>query len=192
MEGQIAQRKHDLRARIRGDRLLKTPRERALAAQGLAEKMRLITGETNAVCVSCYLSSPSEPDTSEFLAWARTAELRVLLPITRPDRVLDWAQDDGSHRPTTFGVPETAGTALGSRAIDAADVLFIPAAAVGQDGVRLGWGKGYFDTMLGDMRKCAQVYAVLFDGELLDEVPREPHDRAVDGALTPSKIVRFG
>jgi 5-formyltetrahydrofolate cyclo-ligase len=41
------------------------------------------------------------------------------------------------------------------------------------------------------MEKCPPVYAVLFDGELVEEVPRELHDQAVDGAVTPTRIVQF-
>jgi 5-formyltetrahydrofolate cyclo-ligase len=32
---------------------------------------------------------------------------------------------------------------------------------------------------------------VIFDGELLDTLPRERHDQAVDGVVTPNRIVRF-
>jgi 5-formyltetrahydrofolate cyclo-ligase len=35
------------------------------------------------------------------------------------------------------------------------------------------------------------VYAVIFDGELVDQVPREKHDQTVNGAVTPTRIVRF-
>ncbi|MDQ1485536.1 MAG: hypothetical protein QOJ62_1229, partial [Actinomycetota bacterium] len=35
------------------------------------------------------------------------------------------------------------------------------------------------------------VLAVVHDDEVLDEVPTEPHDRAVSGALTPSGPLLF-
>ena len=34
--------------------------------------------------------------------------------------------------------------------------------------------------------------AVVYDDEVLDEVPYEPHDITVDGVLTPSGLVRLG
>jgi 5-formyltetrahydrofolate cyclo-ligase len=39
------------------------------------------------------------------------------------------------------------------------------------------------------MGKCPPVFAVLFDDELVDEVPRERHDEPVDGVVTPNRIV---
>jgi 5-formyltetrahydrofolate cyclo-ligase len=35
------------------------------------------------------------------------------------------------------------------------------------------------------------VYAVIFDSELVDEVPRERHDQAIDGVVTPTRTVEF-
>jgi 5-formyltetrahydrofolate cyclo-ligase len=33
------------------------------------------------------------------------------------------------------------------------------------------------------------VYAVLFDSELVDEVPRDLHDQPVTGVVTPTRTV---
>ncbi|HEU0257632.1 MAG TPA: 5-formyltetrahydrofolate cyclo-ligase [Microbacteriaceae bacterium] len=191
-----AEEKLALRSRIRAGRRAMPQEERQRAATALGERLRLLTLAADATCVSAYLSSPSEPGTRDFLAWARAAGVQVLLPLSRPDGLLDWAYDadpdaGGGERMTTLGVPESTGTPLGPAAIERARLIFAPAAAVGSDGTRLGWGKGYFDRMLTGMRKCPQVYAVVFDGELLARVPRELHDRAVDGVVTPSKTVRF-
>jgi 5-formyltetrahydrofolate cyclo-ligase len=41
------------------------------------------------------------------------------------------------------------------------------------------------------MENCPPVYAVIFDDELVDEVPSERHDQRVDGVVTPSGIVSF-
>ena len=116
----------------------------------------------------------------------------MLLPISREDGLLDWTVGDGeTETEGLFGLPEAVGEVLGPIAINDVDLILIPAAAVGADGLRMGWGRGYFDKTLGSMEKCPPVYAVLFDGELVDEVPRERHDQPVDGAVTPTRIVQF-
>ena len=53
-------------------------------------------------------------------------------------------------------------------------------------GVRLGPGGGYYDRALAHARPDAVLVAVLFDGELLDEVPAEAHDHRVTAVVTPS------
>jgi 5-formyltetrahydrofolate cyclo-ligase len=111
---------------------------------------------------------------------------------TREDGLLDWTTGDGTtETESILGLPEAVGELLGPIAINDVDLIIVPAAAVDATGLRMGWGRGYFDKTLGSMEKCPPVYAVLFDGELVEEVPRELHDQAVDGAVTPTRIVQF-
>ena len=58
------------------------------------------------------------------------------------------------------GMPEPVGDLLGPIAINDVDLIVIPAAAVDATGMRMGWGRGYFDKTLGSMEKCPPVYAV--------------------------------
>ena len=67
----------------------------------------------------------------------------------------------------------------------------MPAAAVDETGMRLGWGRGYYDKTLGSMERCPPVYGVVFDSELVESVPRERHDQALDGVVTPTRTVEF-
>ena len=55
-----------------------------------------------------------------------------------------------------------------------------------RDGVRLGRGGGYYDRALRLARADAVVVALVFDDELVDELPAEPHDRRVTAVVTPS------
>ena len=125
--------------------------------------------------------------------WARGAGIRVLFPITRTDGLLDWttATDDEEEVLGVAGVPEPVGELLGPIAINDVDLIIVPAASVDASGMRLGWGRGYYDKTLGSMERCPPVYGVLFDSELVDEVPRERHDQAIDGVVTPTRTVEF-
>lgn len=76
-------------------------------------------------------------------------------------------------------------------AINDVGLILVPAAAVDGTGMRMGWGRGYFDKTLGSMDRRPPVFAVLFDDEVLDELPREKHDQPVDGVVTPSGTRRF-
>jgi len=86
-------------------------------------------------------------------------------------------------------VPEPVGEVLSPSAVNDVDLLIIPAAAVDRTGMRLGWGRGYFDKTIGSMENCPPVYAVIFDSELVDAVPRDLHDQAVTGVVTPTQTV---
>ena len=116
----------------------------------------------------------------------------MLLPVSRDDGLLDWAPyDGGDEEDDLIGMPTPTSDLLGPIAINEVDLIVVPAASVDRSGMRMGWGMGYFDKTLGSMEKCPPVYAVIFDSELVDEVPSEVHDQRVDGAVTPSGIVSF-
>ena len=72
------------------------------------------------------------------------------------------------------------------RRLPAADVVVVPALAVDRGGVRLGRGGGYYDRALRHVRPDARLVALVFDDELVDALPVEPHDRRVTAVVTPS------
>jgi 5-formyltetrahydrofolate cyclo-ligase len=57
---------------------------------------------------------------------------------------------------------------------------------VARDGIRLGRGGGFYDRALTHVRPDAVLVAVVFDDELVDELPAEPHDQRVTVVVTPS------
>jgi 5-formyltetrahydrofolate cyclo-ligase len=192
MADEASNQKRALRAELRERRRNLTSTERDAAATGITRNLIDLTGNLSARSVSCYLSGPNDPNTRPYLNWARDNGVRVLLPISREDGLLDWTVGDGeTETQSLLGLPEAVGDLLGPIAINDVDLIVVPAAAVDATGMRMGWGRGYFDKTLGSMEKCPPVYAVVFDGELLDEVPRERHDQSVDGAVTPTRIVHF-
>lgn len=192
MSGDESQQKRALRAELRARRRTATSVELDRATEGLSTHLAQLVTELGARAITAYLPTQDEPDIRPFLQWALGEGIRVLLPISRDDGLLDWvAYDEGEETIGLFGMPEAVGELLGPIAVHEVDLMLIPAAAVDRSGMRLGWGRGYFDRTLGSMETSPPVYAVIFDSELVDEVPTELHDKAVDGAVTPAGIVRF-
>ena len=192
MIADLGNEKRALRAELRQRRRTRTTTERDTDTAALTATLRRFVEERQVRSLALYLSSPDEPDVRPFLDWAIAHDLRVLLPITREDGLLDWAVGDGvSEQEGLTGMPEVVGEVLSPLALSDVDAILAPAAAVGHDGCRMGWGRGYYDKTLGSMANRPPVYAVIFDAEYLDEVPREAHDEPVDGIITPSRIITF-
>ena len=129
--------------------------------------------------VAVYLSFATEPGTGPLIQWLADQRVRALAPTLLPDADLGWME-----------VPD--GAPLGLDAITDAEVILVPALAVDLRGHRLGRGGGSYDRALARVRPGQTVLAVVHDQEVLDAVPFEPHDRVVDGALTPSGVRYFG
>ncbi|MEO6115705.1 MAG: 5-formyltetrahydrofolate cyclo-ligase [Pseudolysinimonas sp.] len=188
----VEARKRALRAELRERRRIRTSTERVADSAALTQNLVDLVSDLGASSLSAYLSTPDEPETRDFLSWTVEQGIRVLIPVSRDDGLLDWAPFDGEAEDTdVLGMPTPTTELLGPIAINGVDLILVPAAAVDRTGMRMGWGMGYFDKTLGSMEACPPVYAVIFDDELVDSVPRERHDMPVNGVVTPGGIVSF-
>jgi 5-formyltetrahydrofolate cyclo-ligase len=192
MTDDASNQKRALRAELRERRRITPSKERSAADASITQHLVDLTTDLRATSIAAYLSTPDEPGTRDFLAWACDHDIRVLLPISRADGLLDWAPYDGKGEDEDLlGMPTPTSELLGPIAINSVDLILVPAASVDRTGMRMGWGRGYFDKTLGSMENCPPVYAVIFDEELVESVPAERHDQRVDGVVTPSGIVAF-
>jgi 5-formyltetrahydrofolate cyclo-ligase len=192
MSGDESHQKRALRAELRERRRIMTAREREQATDPLCAHLVQLASGLGVKSIAAYLPAVDEPNIRPFLNWAEAQNIRILLPISRDDGLLDWTVGDGlTEIEGLFGMPEPVGELLGPIAINDVDLILVPAAAVDRTGMRMGWGRGYFDRTLGSMEKCPPVYAVIFDRECVDWLPSEIHDKRVDGVVTPSAIIRF-
>jgi 5-formyltetrahydrofolate cyclo-ligase len=174
-----------LRERHLARRLQRSPGERDAAAAAVTTT--LLQGLARVRTFAAYVPEQTEPGYGRLPAAFTQLGARVLLPVVaQGSKELAWAVDTGRLAPGRFGLLEPVGPRLGPTAIGTADVVVVPALAVSRDGVRLGRGGGYYDRALAHARPEAVIVALVFDDELVDEVPVEPHDRRVAVVITPS------
>jgi len=192
MTDEVGLLKRALRAELRERRRIMPSVARQEADAAITANLIELTSRLEATSISAYLSTPDEPSTRDYLQWAVDRGIRVLLPISRDDGLLDWASyEAGDEIEDALGMPAPAGEVLSPLAIDEVDLMIVPASTVDRQGMRMGWGRGYFDKTLGSIQQPPPVYAVIFDDELVAEVPSERHDQPVSGVVTPSGILTF-
>ena len=181
-----------LRERLLAARRSVSDDAHAQEAQSLAAHIDALTingGHT----VCAYVPVGAEPGSIEMLDVLLRQADQVLLPVTRTTgddsaMALLWGEyQPGQLVTARFGLLEPAGPWLPSTALADASVVFVPALAVDRAGARLGRGRGFYDRTLVLRNPEACLIAVVRDEELLDEVPREPHDVPMTHALTPGR-----
>jgi 5-formyltetrahydrofolate cyclo-ligase len=172
-----------LRAAALDRRAERTSTERYAAGESIADALRDLL--TKATRVAAYVAIGTEPSTASAVAPLR----EVMLPILLPDNDLDWGVG-AVGAPSTRGLIEPVGPRLGVDAIADCDVVLVPALAVDHAGNRLGRGGGSYDRAL--RRATGLTVAVLYDDELVDAVPTEPHDVRVGAVVTPAGLVLLG
>lgn len=72
----------------------------------------------------------------------------------------------------------------------ALDLIVVPALAVDPAGHRIGYGAGYYDRTLPRYAPPARTVAVVYDYQLLIEIPHGESDVAVDGVITDARVLR--
>ncbi len=144
-----------------------------------------------AATVAAYVSVGREPGTHELVEAVRGSGRHVILPRLLPDGDLDWVRHSGDLERASRGLLEPPGEGLGPAAIATADVVLVPGLAVDASGHRLGRGGGSYDRALGRVPVGTFVCVLLYDEEVLPDVPVEAHDRTVTHVCTPSGLRRL-
>lgn len=187
--------KAEWRARLQAARrALSAQRRAARAATLTAAALRLVEATGSPVCA--YLPIGSEPGSPELVAALVAAGHEVLLPVVpAAPGPLDWATYTGpeSLAPGPLGLRQPTGPRRGPAAIAAARLVLVPGLAADRTGRRLGRGGGYYDRTLPLAGPAVPRVVVLYDEELVAEVPAEPHDqRVTDALLTDAGHVPLG
>ena len=69
------------------------------------------------------------------------------------------------------------------------DVVIVPAVAYDKNCYRLGYGGGFYDRFLENLREDAVTVGIAFDLQIFDEIPKESHDAQLDYIVTESTIL---
>lgn len=162
-----------VRAARRSARDQRSAQEREEAAAALRDHLAPVLDRLPpGAVVSSYTAWKTEPPTHLLNADVRARGLDLILPVVLDDLDLDWARPESEER-------------LGVDIIGTAHLLLMPALAIAKDGMRLGQGGGCYDRVLLRVREEVPLVAIVHDDEVTARVPKEPHDRPVDGVVTP-------
>ncbi len=130
-----------------------------------------------------YNSFSSEASTKKLIEYLLNEGKKVFLPRVNGDTMQAVAYS-GSFTKGAFGIEEPAGEEY----LGDIDVCVLPLLAVDKNGVRLGYGGGYYDKFLNGKKIIKIAYA--FDFQVVEELECEPFDVKVDIILTEKRVMR--
>ena len=186
------------------------PMRRALRREALARRRALTQTEymqrSQAVCQHLVAGFPQlaflrvgfcwpvnqEPDVRAALATWRDAGDSAFVALLPVVLAADTALAFRNWRPSTamvtdrYGIPSPAdGDFLQPQA------LLIPLLAFDASGFRLGYGGGYFDRTLANLRPRPLAIGIGFELCRVETVHPEAHDERLDAVITEEGITRF-
>jgi 5-formyltetrahydrofolate cyclo-ligase len=156
---------------------------------GLATQLFSLAKNLGAQVIAAYLPFGTEPNIGDFVSGAHAHGLDLIMPVSNPDGRLHWVHYTGLSAPGIFGFDEPVGEPANLIEVD---LILIPATAVDQNGNRLGKGKGFYDIALAQEGVNAPIAAVVYEPEVLTDLPVENHDQPVNYVVTPVRTIAVG
>jgi 5-formyltetrahydrofolate cyclo-ligase len=153
-------------------------------ANAIGSQLLKLCEQLGARNVGIYLSFGSEPVTDVFVIGAKAAGVTLFAPRTGAESSMEFARLEGATESNKLGFLQPVGDLIEA---DGLDLIIAPALSVDAFGNRLGRGGGFFDRYLDHFE--GPVAAVVYEHELVPELPSELHDRPVQYAVTPTGIL---
>lgn len=188
----LIDRKRALRAAIMIRRQGLDEDERRVAAAGLLDIYQLECPVEVPAVVSGFWPIKDEIDIRPLMTHLHGEGYRVALPVVqgRGQRLSFRAWQPGD--PLESGVFGTLQPLAGCETLEP-DVLLVPLLACDAEGWRLGYGGGFYDRTLEDLRRRRKVTAigVGFDLQFVPDVPHGADDQRLDWLLTDRRACAF-
>jgi len=73
--------------------------------------------------------------------------------------------------------------------LDSIDIAIVPGIAMDEKGGRIGSGDGYYDRIIPDLPLTTRKVGLVFEGQLIPQVPMESHDKHVDIIITEKRVI---
>lgn len=188
----LREAKRSLRERVLAARDSLPPEFRAAASAAIGTALTARADFAAASTVLLTLPFGSEWDSMALLLAALERGKAVVLPrVNATARTLELCRLTEPSRdvlPGYRGIPEPQ-SHCALIAADAIDWVLVPGVAFDTEGHRLGYGGGYYDRLLPQLRSDAARIAGGYEMQLVDRVPAAPHDVPVQALATETRTL---
>lgn len=193
----LIEEKAALRRRLRQARAALRPAERVQAerkANALLKRCIKRGGK-----IGLYWPVGKEMRLHGLLQAALQRGAQVYLPYIEPNKRRLWftrytaaktQQRERRGSRSKLDIPQFAGNKI---RVHRLDLLLVPLVGIDKQGYRLGQAGGFYDATLAQMkyRRRVRTLGVGFACQMVDALPREPHDLPLDGFVCERGCFRF-
>lgn len=192
--------KQVIRQRIIADRKKLTAAEIACLSHDISVRIAGLDVYRKANMVLAYMSFGAEYVTEALVQQALRDDKCVLLPkVNGVTKELDiYCVADLQHdlMPGQWNIPEPLVERCPRMdSLQEVDFILLPGVAFGRDGVRLGYGGGFYDKLLKRIADANQgrlpaLVAGAFAMQLVEGIPQEIHDYKVEWVVTENETIQ--
>ncbi|MEY4730029.1 MAG: hypothetical protein RL020_1187 [Pseudomonadota bacterium] len=189
---QIAKQKAELRWVMLDKRDALGEVNRAEFNRIITNKLLVLPEYKAAKTILAYKNIGSEFNTTEFIRDVLASGKMLVLPkVNKQKKILDTYR---VHHPDTqlvegvWGIAEPDPQKCEPISICEVDFVLVPGLAFDAQGQRIGYGGGYYDKLLVNRNKNAQIIAAAYSIQLVASIPALAYDLKVEKIVTENSI----
>jgi len=186
-------RKKDLRESMLIKRDMLSPQERMRKSLMIKRRFFSTPEYKEAGVIAYYMSFRSEVETENMIRESLKLGKKVVLPVSRVKRkelqMVYVKNFDKDFKPGTYGILEPKNTKVKLDDLSQLDIVVLPGSVFDLSGYRLGYGGGYYDRFLQTLGSETVIIGLAYEFQVVNEVPREPHDIPVHQIVTENRII---
>lgn len=190
--GAEAKKKASLRQQALARRNALSAEAQAAASAIIAERAAALVDSLRPASVSLYRAIRSECETQSLIErlWATGVETGLPAVVDGDTLVFRHYAPGDQTVVAAFGTREPP---PGARQI-VPDLIVMPMVAFDRAGMRLGYGRGYYDFAINRLRDAGQqprLVGLAFSVQEVETIPAEPHDVRLDYIVTEKETLEF-
>lgn len=186
----IHEAKHAIRRAARDARCALDAETCASHAIAAAERLLALPVLSGTCVVMAYAANAEELDPAPAIAALHDAGKSVVLPRIEAPGVLGLHEvlsgEELESGPLGIRQPRAEAPKVAAEFVDA---VIVPGVAFDENGRRLGYGGGYYDRLLPQLREDCERIGFCYDEQLVDLVPVAEHDEHMHWIVTPSRVI---
>ncbi|MBK5251755.1 MAG: 5-formyltetrahydrofolate cyclo-ligase [Peptostreptococcaceae bacterium] len=152
-----------------------------------------LSAYNEAKTVMCFLSFRSEVNTSLIVKNILGSGKKLIVPVTdikTKTLKLSYVKSMDDLVKSTYGILEPSPSAFKEASPKDIDLVLVPGACFNLKGYRIGYGGGYYDKFLPQIRKDALALGLCYDFQIVSSIYPEKHDIPVDIVLSEKRMIK--
>lgn len=185
--------KKDIRKKILETRKGMDPMEVDRLSHRIISSLLKVTEFKNSKNVMAYLSFDNEVDSQELIKYCKEQGKRIFIPYCKkegykmiPTEIKDIKKEVIRNK---FGYMEHKLEYLRPANIEDMDIIILPGVAFDKKCYRIGYGSGYYDRFLKNVKDKIPTIGLSYDFQILSTVQVEDFDVPLDYVITEKRII---
>ena len=186
--------KKEIRKVILAKRASMSEELRQEKSRSIIEKVISLPEFSKARNIMTYLDFKGEVETRDLITAILKYGIRVVVPLCHGNNIIPCLLEHPEHdiEPGTWGVPEPRKEKVRPLPPGEIDLAVVPGVAFDTQGNRLGYGKGYYDRFLPQLREDVLKIGICFDCQIVDHLHTDAHDYRMSLLITESAVIYPG